>query len=617
MLQLQNTILRMVASGETLERTLDRLCFEVEALAPGIVCSVLTMDSAGLLHPAASPSLPQSYSSALEGLKVGPDVGSCGAAAYRQTAVAVTDIENDPLWANFKGLALPLGLRACWSSPIVSSGGTVMGTFAFYFSETRGPTALEESIVEHCLPLCMIALERQERLAEHRRLAFTDVLTGLKNRARFTDDLPGIGDEDWSLLLIDIDNLKTVNDTFGHAAGDELIVSVASRIATVVKGSEPYRLGGDEFAVILRTANATSEMSRTAEAIITAVKAPTACGGHSVYPSVTIGGARKRDQSHSVESVRQNADFALYHAKETGRGSFIEHDSQLGTAISKRYEAARSVALALDEDRIEAYYQPIVRLDTEEIVGVEALCRMKNEHGTLIEAMHFHEATKDGRVATALTERMVARVARDIRHWLDLGIPFQHVGINVAAADFQSGALSSLLSDAFEKADVSLTHAILEVTESVYLSHRDNTVANEIASLRAKGLKVALDDFGTGFASLTHLLTVPVDIIKIDKSFVDRLAPGDVGAGIIEGILHIAGSLGVRVVAEGIETADQADRLRKMGCLLGQGYLYSKAVSAERMSRMLVEQGQDISSVGLKETLARLQRRMSPTSRIA
>jgi diguanylate cyclase (GGDEF)-like protein len=602
MLALQNVILKMVASGETLERTLENLCLEVEALAPGIVCSVLTLDDKGLLHPIAGPSLPQHYSAALEGIAIGPDVGSCGTAAYLGAAVAVDDIENDPRWAEYKALALPLGLMACWSSPIFSNTGEVMGTFAFYFREKRGPTRFEESIVEACLPLCMIAMERQEQLLQHRRLAFVDALTGLPNRAKFNDDLRALADNSWSLLILDIDNLKTVNDTFGHAAGDEFIAAVASRLEAVPDQQDVYRLGGDEFAVIIRNGSA-SRTAHVAEKILDAVKAPAACSGHTVYPSVTIGGAEKTP-GLTAESVRQNADFALYHAKETGRGRFVAYDDRLGSAISKRYEAIRDVALALDEDRIEAYYQPVVRLDTGEIVGVEALCRMRAGDGSLVEASKFHEATKDGRVASALTERMIMRVSRDVRRWLDHGIPFQHVGINIAAADFQSGGLSELLSNAFEKAGVPLAHAILEVTELVYLGHRDRTVANEIKSLREKGLKVALDDFGTGFASLTHLLTVPVDIIKIDKSFVDRLGPNDVGAGIVEGILHIAKSLGVRVVAEGIETADQAARLQAMGCLLGQGYLYSRAVSAEKMTRMLLEQGQTDRSNGIAKTLA-------------
>jgi EAL domain-containing protein (putative c-di-GMP-specific phosphodiesterase class I) len=244
------------------------------------------------------------------------------------------------------------------------------------------------------------------------------------------------------------------------------------------------------------------------------------------------------------------------------------------------------------EDRIDAHYQPIVRLDTREVVGFEALCRMTKPAGEIVAAAHFHEATKDARIAGELTQRMLQRVAGDIRSWLDEGLPLQHVGINLSASDFRGGSLRDRLCRIFEDADVPLDHVILEVTESVYLGHRDHVVADEIKALRSEGLRVALDDFGTGYASLTHLLTVPVDIIKIDKSFIDRIVPGDAGLYIVEGLIGIARNLGIRVVAEGIETASQANQLEMLGCKLGQGYLFAKAVDRRAAATILKSRGQ-------------------------
>jgi EAL domain-containing protein (putative c-di-GMP-specific phosphodiesterase class I) len=212
--------------------------------------------------------------------------------------------------------------------------------------------------------------------------------------------------------------------------------------------------------------------------------------------------------------------------------------------------------------------------------------------GGIIAAANFHEATKDAHVAADLTQRMLSRVATDARRWLDLGLPFQHVGINLAAADFHAGNLQERLCGIFSDAGVPLKHIILEVTESVYLGQRDHVVADEIKALRERGMRVALDDFGTGFASLTHLLTVPVDIIKIDKSFVERLVPGDAAVIVVEGVMGIANKLGLRVVAEGIETAAQLDQLLKFGCTLGQGYLFSKAVDRDAATSLLTRFGQ-------------------------
>ena len=603
----QNIILKMVAQGDDLNATLVKLCSEVETLLPGSFASILMLDDSGLLHPCAAPNLPNTYSATLDNLAIGPAVGSCGTAAFLREVVTVIDIEHDHRWAEFKDLALPLGLRACFSSPIFGSKGKVLGTFALYFSEARPPSPFEQSVVECCVPLCMIALERHERLLEHRRLAFTDVLTGLPNRAKFNEVLNGTpASKAWSLLLIDLDNLKSFNDTFGHAAGDELISAVARRLATAVRPLPAYRLGGDEFAVILDVVEE-SAINDAADRIIAAISQPTSCNGHTAFPTVTIGIALS-DESSAVEDVRHNADIALYHAKELSRGTFVVYDATIASAISKRLEAVKSVADALKDDRIEAWYQPIVRIDTGEVVGVEALARMRSPDGEMIPAAFFHEATKDAQVAAALTRQMIGCIARDVGGWLRHGIPMQHVGINLSAADFSYSDLPESLEAAFKQENIPLHHAILEVTESVYLGERNQRVANKIASLRAAGLKIALDDFGTGFASLTHLITVPVDIIKIDKSFVDRLGPGDIGTGIIEGILHIARSLGIRVVAEGIEREEQAVLLLERGCVLGQGYLYSRALPPEEMAILLEERGQKQDNVTmLKTTVAHLR----------
>ncbi|NSZ19889.1 bifunctional diguanylate cyclase/phosphodiesterase [Agrobacterium vitis] len=590
-LELQNIILEMIARGETLQATLERLCNEVEALVPDIVCSVLSVEGA-YLHPLAGPSLPHSYSAALDNLAIGPLAGSCGAAAFRAEAVTVTDIENDPRWAGFKALALPLGFKACWSTPIFSSD-RVVATFAFYFRQSRGPRDLEQRIVDACINLCAIAIEREERVRERQGLTYIDVLTGLPNRAKFNQILSEQTEHKecgWEILIADLDNLKVVNDTFGHSTGDELIQVVATRIALVAGRGQVFRIGGDEFAIIVEK-NSESSLSTLAVRILEAIKAHAHCSGHVIIPGATLGGCLARP-GETADQIRQCADVALYHAKERNRGHFIEHSPGLGTALTRRFRASQEVSLALAEQRINPHYQPVVRLDTGEVVGFEALCRMTSPSGDVVAAANFHEATKDAHVATELTQRMLVRVARDMRGWLDSGLPLQHVGLNLSAADFHAGHLQGRICTVFADAGVPLKHVILEVTESVYLGQRDHVVADEIKSLRSHGMRVALDDFGTGFASLTHLLTVPVDIIKIDKSFVERLVPGDGAIVIVEGLISIANKLGLRVVAEGIETDLQLDQLLSFGCKLGQGYLFSKAVDRDAATSLLALHGQ-------------------------
>jgi diguanylate cyclase (GGDEF)-like protein len=495
----------------------------------------------------------------------------------------------------FKDLVLSSGFKACWSVPIYNEEGAVFGTLALYFREKRMPRSEERELVSASVHLCAIAIERHDRVIERERRASIDALTNLPNRSSFdaalsrlSCDKPGT----WALLVVDLDNLKTINDTFGHQAGDELLQSVSQRIRTNVRPDHIFRLGGDEFAVILQEAGAVADLAGTASRILDAVGVTTRCGGHMIQPRATIGGAAFSPGDDDAETVHRHADFALYHAKETGRGGFVRYWPGIGTAIKHRIEVIQDVERALNEGRIEAYYQPVVLIDTGEIVGMEALCRLRRPGGTIVSAGAFHQATTDVNIAAKLTQDMLGLVAADVRSWLERGIPIQHVGINISSADFHSGTLYDRIEAAFGRENVPLKHVILEVTESVYLGHNDPVVAQEIRALRAHGLRVALDDFGTGFASLTHLLTVPVDIIKIDRSFVSQLRPGDRGMAIIEGLLGIARKLDIRVIAEGIETEGQARLLQEIGCTLGQGYLFSHAVAPESATQLLLQYAQ-------------------------
>lgn len=601
MLHLQNLILEMVARGDSLQETTDRLCREVEAMLPDVTCSVLLVDRAGGLHPLAGPSLPPGFSAAIDGQVMGPEAGSCGTAAYLREPVTVTDIATDPRWTRFRDLALPAGFKACWSSPIRDAEGRVLGTFAFYYRETRGPSTAEQEVVATCVHLCAIAMERHERMLERERLANSDGLTGLPNRTAFNIMLASLDCRDtgaWALLVIDIDNLKMTNDTFGHHAGDVLLKEAAARIAAASVPDMAFRLGGDEFAVIIQSPDSLRDIDKAAEAILEELIEPIQCDGHIINPNATIGGAILTAGDDSAERVRQNADFALYHAKETGRGGFVRYWPGIGTAIMHRLSSIRDVSAALQEDRMEAYYQPIFRLGTREIVGLEALCRMRTETGEVLPASIFCSATSDAHVAAALTDLMLSRVAADLRAWLSLGIPLQYVSVNISSADFHRDGLDERIAAAFGRETVSPEHLVVEVTEDVYLGKRDHIIAHKIEAMRARGVRVALDDFGTGFASLSHLLTMPVDIIKVDKSFVDRLGKDKASSAIVEGLLLIARKLDISLVAEGIETEEQAAQLSSFGYALGQGFLLSPAVDRAAITGLLLGSADTSGEVG-------------------
>jgi diguanylate cyclase (GGDEF)-like protein len=583
---LQNLILEMVARGEELRTTADRLCREVERLVPGTLCSILAVDASGVLHPVAGPSLPQHYNDAIDGLQMGPCAGSCGSAAFHRRQVTVTDIETDPLWADYRPIALSIGLRACWSSPIISAG-RVVGTFAFYYRERRGPTDFERDIVAKCLQLSQIAFERDHRLRVNERLLYTDTLTGLHNRACFEHALTAPPQAAGSaLLLIDIDDLKLVNDTFGHGTGDSLIRIIAHRLAEAAAPHRAFRIGGDELAVLMEA----GEVAPLAQRILASLCAPADCGGHALVPSITIGAAIRSIEDMSGMVVRQNADLALYHGKEDGgRGTLVLYTPELRISMNRRLRAIDQLRRAIAEDRIEARYQPIARLDNGEVLSFEALARIREDDGRIVSACEFHEAFADARNAADVTRIMLRAVAADLRLWLDAGVPVGRIAVNLAPADFAHGRLVQDVQAIFAAAGAPLDRLTLEITESVYLSRRDQFVQRQMEGLRRLGIKLALDDFGTGYASLTHLLFTPVDTLKIDKCFVDNLTDdGEAGgAAVINGLMRIAEKLGMDVVAEGVESVEQRERLVALGCKLGQGHLFAAALDRETVGALL------------------------------
>lgn len=594
---LQNEILEAVARGESLRTIMARLCLRAEAITQGVICSVVTVDDENRLVALAAPSLPESYAAAVTGITTGPRVGSCGTAIHRGEPVCVTDIATDPLWQGFESLVLPLGLRACWSSPIKARDGRVVGSFAFYYDRKRGPDELERQIVATCVHLCAIAIEHEEVRSRNHRLAYYDTLTGLPNRVHFNDAITrmsAVPPFDFGLMLIDIDHLKAINDTMGHGAGDALIATVGARLQAVIGDGMACRIGGDEFAVLLPDCTQAAQMRSVACAILAAMSAPLDHDGHGIIPSVTIGAALAGEDGEDAVTLRQNADFALYHAKETRRGGYVRFKDGLRTSMTRRLQVRRDVDQALTDGRITAHYQPIIRIDTDEIVGLEALCRMRMPDGRIASAGEFQEAMLDPKVAHRISGQMLAAIAADMAAWRRAGINFQHVGLNVTSADFQKGDLVQRVVKALERVQVPPAHLVIEITEQVFMGGRKDSVARTIESLRQHGIPVALDDFGTGFASLTHLLDFPVDIIKIDRSFIAAAQSSAKSSVIVEAMVGIANRLGMKIIAEGIETQAQAEWLQAMGCRLGQGFLYAQAMPAGIVTELLQRFGQKL-----------------------
>ncbi len=388
-------------------------------------------DREGLLHPLAGPTDRQNLFGCARRNTIGPDVGSRGTAAHFRRPIAVTDIFADPLWIPYRPLADILvkehGVKACWSSPILRSDDACSAR-SILLQGQSWPHARRTHDRRRVPRPLLAGARREEVKADNQRLAFFDNLTGFGNRANFLKTLEAAVDRasaPLSVLLVDIDHLGRVNDAFGHATGDRLILEVGQTVARIAAPAAIFRVDADEFAVLIENRSAT-DLSAVSAEILRAMENRTPQRDEHLLPvSVTCGGATFEPSGPpDVPTFLQHANLALHHAKQTARGGFVLYSDDLAGAIANRFRALQTVTSALAEDRIEAHYQPIVSLPTQEIIGLEALCRIRTDGGQILSPGAFAEALQDPSVGYLLTDRMLEQVARDIRYWLDLGPRF-------------------------------------------------------------------------------------------------------------------------------------------------------------------------------------------------
>jgi diguanylate cyclase (GGDEF)-like protein len=387
-------------------------------------------------------------------------------------------------------------------------------------------------------------------------------------------------------MMLDVDHLKRVNDGLGHDAGDGLLLEFANRLkAAVREGDTVARLGGDEFAIILCGVDSPAQVEAAARAITSRLAEPFSYGGRMLDCHASIGVSLYPSDGFDRPELMKNADVALYAAKSSARGSLKIFEPAMREEMQMRTSMLALAKDALGSDLVVPFYQPKIDLRTGALAGYEALLRWKHPRKGIQPPSTIAAAFEDLVLAADISDRMIAKVVEDVKRWQDQGIFFNHVAINAAAAEFRRGGFAESLLERLAAASIPTSAIQLEVTEAVFLGRGAECVERALQTLSHEGVKIALDDFGTGYASLSHLKQFPVDIIKIDRSFVADLGQDQGAEAIIDAVINLGRSLGIEVVAEGIETGKQHEFLVKGGCRYGQGYLYGKAAPARMLER--------------------------------
>jgi diguanylate cyclase (GGDEF)-like protein/PAS domain S-box-containing protein len=408
-----------------------------------------------------------------------------------------------------------------------------------------------------------------------------DALTSLANRSAFQARLEAATIEStrtgvpFGLLLLDLDHFKHINDTLGHAAGDQLLQAVASRLHLGTRPTDfTARLGGDEFAIIVEQPCDEAILRRTGDAIAARLNQPVTIGERVVSAGVSIGGALFPRDATSALELFNNADTALYALKASGRGGLSMFHNQMRQQAQRSASQLSLARAALHDESVVPYYQPKVDLRTGKIAGYEALLRWIHPTCGLQGPDTVQEAFKDYELASKIGELVRRRVVGDIRTWLDQGVHFGRVAINAAPVEFLRDDYAERLLEQAAKAGVAPSFLEIEVTEHVFCERGADYVARALGLLSREGVRIALDDFGTGYSSLAHLRDFPVDVVKIDRSFVQRMTEDEEISAIISAVIGLAQSLSLEVVAEGIETELQRGILQQKDCSHGQGYLF-------------------------------------------
>jgi len=520
-------------------------------------------------------------------------------------------IITDPL-LRLSAIARQISTEKNYSLRVVGEGKDELGNLVVDFNKMLDEIQLrDDELMEHRVQLEDRVTQRTRELEESnnqlsqskkqaetvaKRMeyhAHHDDLTGLPNRALLNDrinkELAHARRQKsmMALLFLDLDRFKVINDSLGHAIGDQLLRVISRRLKNCVREEDTIaRLGGDEFMILLPRITSSSDAGRVGRKVTDALVEPVSCNGHELHITTSIGISIYPFDSTNVETLIKNADISMYRAKELGRNKVVYYTAEMNAGSRKQLALETNLRKALDRGELQLHYQPKINIAKDTIVGVEALLRWNHPSMGSISPAEFIPVAEDSGLIIPIGEWVLKTAFKQLREWHDAGHDELTMAVNLSSAQLSRSGIEASINEAISDAGIDPCMAELEITENVAMQDIESAIAT-LDKLKCTGINIAMDDFGTGYSSLSYLRRLPIDIVKIDQSFVRDIPDSKEATLIAQAIIAMAQSLKLSLIVEGIETVKQLNYFRQQGCEVMQGFLFSRPVAAEELLEIL------------------------------
>ncbi|MBM7572707.1 EAL domain-containing protein [Aquibacillus albus] len=591
-------ILEMLANNSSTFNILEELVSILEHAIPNSMCYIyLKNNNRNILDNGIGPNLPKKYIQSIGSIKVGPEAGACGRAAFYKKNIIVSDISTSPLWKEYKPLALGYGLKACWSIPIFSPTNKVVGTIAVYFTKKYSPDSTEWKRIEPYIKLAGIVIDYKQSELEIEQIRQYDSVTGLPNAIKFKQDVKQVLDQSqlrkeqskFAIVFLDLDRFNVINTLGGYQFGDIVLKKVAKTISqSLGEYSLITRWNSDKFICLIPyTFN--KDIQANISTILNNLHKPLEIEQHEFFIKTSIGISCYPKDGTDVELLVKNAELAMKEAKSKGENKCIYYTSSMNANLSEQIIIEKDLRHAINRNEFLLYYQPQLDLSNNQIVGLEALIRWQHPNLQLMAPDKFMKVAEETELIIPIGEWVLRTACNQMNFLKTKGYPCR-LSVNLSSIQFLQDNLVDMVQDVITESGIDPNNLVLEVTESTLVENLDVTV-DQLKRLKSIGVQIALDDFGTLYSSLNYLKHFPIDIIKIDKSFVRNSASDKRDIEILKTIIRLGKNLKLKVLAEGIETKNQLEMLKALDCEEGQGYLFSRPLAMEEFIKNLYTVG--------------------------